>query len=199
MKTIKQRRLFTKRECNILNNKLHYKTSYIGGESEGMIAFEDLSKEKTTYKSTNPMILVISLLLFGFAGITFLFRNEKDFDPNMWIAWIFMAIILLVVYVVMGERSWKIKINNKGYIYLFKKKPDENSVNEFISTLFFERDNYLQEKYLNFDSNLSYETQINDLKWLLNVEAISKKDFDKLYLDLRLLYAPKKGAIGFDR
>ena len=199
MHTIKQRRLFTKREYNILDNKLHYNTSYIGGESEGIITFENLSKEKTTFKSKNSIILLVSVLLFGLAGISFLFRNDKDVDPFMWIGWTVVATIILTVHIVMSEVSWKIKTFDKGYIYIFKKKPDENSVENFISTLFEERDAYLRKTYLSLDSNLSYENQLNDLKWLRNIEAISKEEFDKYYSDLKLLYSPQKGTIGFER
>lgn len=114
MYTIKQRRLFTKREYNILNNKLIYKTSYIGGESEGVIAFENLVKEKMTYKSTNPVLMLISFLFFGMAGLSFVFRNDKDADPNMWIVFTFMAVVMLGVYLLMNENSWKIKTQNGG-------------------------------------------------------------------------------------
>ncbi|WP_029272589.1 hypothetical protein [Flavobacterium sp. KJJ] len=199
MQTIKQRRFFTKREYNILDNKLHYKTFHIGGETEGMVAFEDLSKEKTTYKSSNSALLIISIFIFGLAGLLFLIRNDKDYESGTWEAVLFMGVVLFIIYFIMNENSWKIRTNNKGYIFLFKKRPNEKSVDEFISTLFLERDNYLKETYLNLDPNLSYETQVNDLKWLLNVEAINKKEFDKSYEDLKLLYAPKKGIIGFDR
>ncbi|QSW90401.1 hypothetical protein J0383_06205 [Flavobacterium endoglycinae] len=82
---------------------------------------------------------------------------------------------------------------------MFKKRPNEREVDKFIETLFQERDNFLREKYANLDPNLNYETQLNDLKWLLNVEAISRKEYDQYYLDLKQLYAPKRGAIGFDR
>ena len=99
----------------------------------------------------------------------------------------------------MNENSWKIRTHNNGYLILFKKHPNQNFVDEFISTLFLERDNYLRERYLSLDPNLNYETQVNDLRWLRNVEAISKDEFDKYYSDLKLLYAPKRGAIGFDR
>ncbi|MCC9070149.1 hypothetical protein LNQ49_00825 [Flavobacterium sp. F-65] len=197
MRTIKQRRLFTKKEYNILDNKLHYKTSYIGGESEGIVAFENLSKEKMTYKSSNSIILLISILFYGIAGIGYYFRDEKDSDPNMWIASTCTATILLIIYFTMNENSWKIRTHNNGYIYLLKNKPNKNIVDDFITTLFNDRDNYLIEKYLNLDPNLSYETQVNDLKWLLTVEAITKTDFDKNYQNLKLLYAPKKGTIGF--
>lgn len=199
MQTIKQRRLFIKKEYNILDNKLHYKTSYFGSETEGMVSFENLSREKTSYKSTNSIILIISLLTFGVSGILFNVRNEKDSDPDIWIGAAFTAVILLILYFLMNENSWKIRTRNNGHIYLFKKIPNENVTNQFITTLFDERDNYLQEKYLSLDPNLSYQTQFHNLQWLLNVEAISKKEFDKYYLDLQLLYAPKRGSIGFDR
>lgn len=199
MQTIKQQRFFSKKEYTILDTRLHYKTSYIGGQSEGIVAFEDISKEKITNKSTNPIILLISLFFFGLAGLSFTWRNDKDVEPYMWIAHAFMAVVLLTIYVVMRENSWKIKTYNKGYLYLFKNKPNENVVNEFIATLFSERDNYLKQTYLNLDPNLSYETQVNDLKWLRNVEAITKEEFDKFYGDLKSLYAPKKGIIGFDK
>lgn len=199
MQEIKQRRLFTKREYNILENKLHYKTSYIGGESEGVVSFENLSKEKTTHKTTNNIILALSLFILVLAGMSFSYRNDKDSDPEMWIAFTILGIVLLAIYFFMNENSWKIRTHNNGYLFLFKNSPNANVVNEFISKLFIERDKYLKEQYLSLDPNLSYETQVNDLKWLRNVEAISKKEFDEYYSDLKLLYAPKRGIIGFDR
>ncbi|KAF2326601.1 hypothetical protein [Flavobacterium ginsenosidimutans] len=199
MQTIKQRRLFTKREYNILDNKVNYKTSYVGGESEGMIAFENLSKEKTTYKTSNNIILLLSLFIFGITGISFYFRNDKDSDPDAWIAFAFIAIVLFTIYFFMNENSWKIRTYNNGQLLLFKKHPNKNLVDEFITTLFLERDNYLRERYLSLDPNLDYATQVNDLRWLLNVEVISKDEFDQYYSDLKLLYVPKRGTIGFDR
>lgn len=199
MQTIKQRRLFKKLEYNILENKLHYKTSYLGGESEGMVAFENLSKEKTTHKTTNIIILLMSLFFFMLGGMSFSFRNDKEVDPEMWIAFVLLGIVLFAIYVFMNENSWRIRTHNNGFLFLLKKSPNENIVNEFISKLFTERDKYLREQYLSLDPNLSYETQLNDLKWLRNVEAISNQEFNKHYSDLKLLYAPKTGKIGFDR
>ncbi|WP_281235066.1 hypothetical protein [Flavobacterium gelatinilyticum] len=199
MQGIKQRRLFKKIEYNILENKLHYKTSYLGGESEGMVAFENLVKEKTTYKTTNNIILVFALFFFMLSGMSFSYRNDKEVDPEMWIALALPGVVLFAVYIFMNENSWRIRTHSNGYLYLLKKSPNESTVNDFILKLFAERDEYLKEKYLSLDPNLSYETQVNDLKWLRNVEAISKQEFDKYYLDLKLLYAPKTGKIGFDR
>lgn len=199
MYTIKQRRFFTKREYNILDNKLHFKTSYIGGEGESIISFENITKEKTTYKSQNSAILIISLFIYTFALVSFLIRKEKDVDPDMWIACTFIASTLMIVYVIMRENSWKIRLYNNGYLYIFKNIPHKNFTDEFISTLFAELDKYLKEIYLSLDPNLSYNTQINDLKWLRSVEAVSKEEFDKYYEELKLLYAPKKGSIGFER
>lgn len=199
MSTLKQKRFFTKREYKIHENKLYFKTSYIGGEGESIISFENISKEKTTYKSKNVMILIISLILFLFSVVSFLLRGDKEVDPNMWLFWIFMSLTLMIIYITMRENSWKIRLYNNSWVYLFKTKPNQDSVNEFIALLFYERDNYLRETYLNLDTNLSYETQINDLKWLRNVEAISKEEFNNYYQDLKNLYAPKKGTIGFDK
>lgn len=199
MKTIKQRRLFKKLEYNILENKLHYKISYLGGESEGMVAFENLSKEKTTHKTTNIIILLMSLFFFVLGGMSFSFRNDKEVDPEMWIVFVLVGIALFTIYVFMNENSWRIRTHSNGFLFLLKKSPNENTVNEFISELFNERDKFLREQYLSLDPNLSYETQLNDLKWLRNIEVISNQEFNKYYSDLKLLYAPKTGKIGFDR
>jgi len=199
MHSLKQQRLLKKIEFNILENKLHYKTSYLGGESESMIAFENLSKEKTTHKTTNIIILLMALFFFMLGGMSFSFRNDKGVDHEMWISFVLLGIVLFAVYIFMNENSWRLRTHSNGFLFLFKKKPNENTVNEFISKLFTERDKYLREQYLSFDPNLSYETQLNDLKWLRNVEAVSKEEFDKYYADLKLLYAPKTGKIGFDR
>lgn len=199
MHTIKQRRLFKKIEYNILENKLLYKTSYLGSESEGMVSFENLSKEKTTYRTTNIIILLMSLFFFMLGAMSFSFRNDKDVDSEMWIAFVIFGIVLFAIYAFMNENLWRIRTYSNGFLFLLKKSPNENTVNEFMSKLFTERDKYLREQYLSLDPNLSYETQLNDLKWLRNIEAISNQEFTKYYSDLKLLYAPKIGKIGFDR
>lgn len=132
-------------------------------------------------------------------GMCFSYRNDKGVEPEMWIAFVLPGIVLFAVYVFMNENSWRIRTNSNGFLFLLKKSPNENTVNEFILKLFAERDKYLREQYLSLDPNLSYETQLNDLKWLKNVEAISNEEFNKYYSDLKLLYVSKTGKIGFDR
>lgn len=202
MHTLKQKPLFKKnREYRILETKLFFRESKVEGEHEFNIQYEDIASEKTSYKSANGIFLVFSAVMYVLSVITFAIRNEPDVEASAWAILVILATVLLVVYFYNRENSWKIKLSNNNYIFFHKNSPDADTVEKFIDELFRARNKYLCETYMRFDENLNYETQVNDLKWLKRVEAISKAEFDEKYSELQALFnlsKPKK-SIGFDK
>ncbi|PVX45960.1 hypothetical protein C8C85_1771 [Flavobacterium sp. 103] len=201
MQTLKQNRFFHKREFEILESKLSYK-EIIPGKSnlEALIPFEDLSNNKASHENSNILFIIFSVFIYFLAFISFISRNDKDYDPDIWKFFSLIATVLLVIFLINKEKSWKIKIpKNNTAVFIYKKIPNEQVVNEFIENIFTSRDKYLRENYMYLDKNLSYENQYENLKWLWRVEAISKQEFDEKYQELKTMFNFDKKEIGFNK
>ena len=201
MQTLKQNRFFHKREFEILESKLSYK-EIIPGKSnlEALIPFEDLSNNKASHENSNILFIIFSVFIYFLAFISFISRNDKDCDPDIWKFFSLIATVLLVIFLINKEKSWKIKIpKNNTAVFIYKKIPNEQVVNEFIENIFSSRDKYLRENYMYLDKNLSYENQYENLKWLWRVEAISKQEFDEKYQELKTMFNFDKKEIGFNK
>lgn len=199
MQTLKQKRFFHKREFEILESKLSYKEIITGKSNfEALIPFEDLSNNKSSHENSSVLFIVFSVFLYFIAIISFISRDEKDFNPDVWKFFTITATVLLALFFINKEKSWKIKIpKNNTYVFIYKKNPSEHVVNVFIEDIFTARDNYLRENYMYLDRNLSYENQYENLKWLWRIEAISKQEFDEKYKELKIMFNYDKKEIGF--
>jgi hypothetical protein len=201
MDTLKQKRLFTIREIKIYESKVFVREKKFGqADGEVMIPFQELSIEKTAHNFSQPVFLWASLFLYLIALVAFTDRYDNGGDLYAWLWISIVATASLAFYIIRKENSWKIKLANKNtYVFAFKNIPDTKTVDEFIDTLFATRNKYLRETYLTLDKNLNYEEQYKDLKWLLYIEAISKKEYYAKYDELKALFNKNQKAIGFDR
>ncbi|MEO8515175.1 MAG: hypothetical protein ABI426_00440 [Flavobacterium sp.] len=200
MQILKQKRLFHKREFEILESKLYYREKTIGkSDSDVKIPFEELSSHKSIRTTSSVVYLWCFLGAFFLGLIAFSSRNDKDTDPDTWIVFALLGFAALIAFFINQENSWKIKVTNGTFVFLYKNKPNEKEVNEFIDNLFLARNKYLRETYMKFDRNLNYEDLYKDLKWLRYVEAITKEEFDDKYDELKKVFKYDKKTIGFDR
>jgi hypothetical protein len=123
MQTLKQNRFFHKREFEILESKLSYK-EIIPGKSnlEALIPFEDLSNNKASHENSNILFIILSAFIYFLAFISFISRNDKDYDPDIWKFFSLIATVLLVIFLINKEKSWKIKIpKNNTVVFIYKK------------------------------------------------------------------------------
>lgn len=192
-----QRRFFTIRKIKIYENKVFYKSSKFGNESEINIPFEELTIFKESHILSNFYVSLISGVLLFISIISIIYRNDKDFDPDIWKFWTIAFIVSAFFYFVTRENLWKIKVQNNTYLFIFKNVPDKEEVNSFIDSLFDARNKYLRETYSELNRNVSYETQLQNLQWLKKIEAIQKVEFEKKREELNSLFNFEKNAIGF--
>lgn len=192
-----QRRFFTIRKIKIYENKVFYKSSKFGNESEINIPFEELTIFKESHILSNFYVSLISGVLLFISLISIIYRNDKDFDPDVWKFWTIAFIVSAFFYLVTRENLWKIKVQNNTYLFIFKNVPDKEEVNSFIDSLFDARNKYLRETYSELNRNVSYETQLQNLQWLKKIEAIQKVEFEKKREELNSLFNFEKNAIGF--
>ena len=198
MHELKQKKNFVTRVIRFSNSKLYYYVTRFGNANEIDIPFENLSGEKVSFKRAFHYLLWLAMLCL-IVGVTIFFSADNSENIGLLMSILFMGLGLffLVLYFVTREDFWKISLIEDNYIYIHKQIPDTTIVNEFISGLIKSSNRYFKENFAVIDENLSYEGQLDRLKWLKSIKAISKKEFEKKYDELKQTLNPEKGDIGF--
>ncbi len=199
MREIIQNRIFVKHEAKIFDNKIVYKSRSFGKVSEVTIPYEDLLRYKESHVIITPYIRAIILVLAFITVVCFAYRNDENFESHAWVFWGCFLIIASVFYLINKQNLWKVKVSNNTYLFFFKSSPSAIVVDEFINDLFNTRDKYLNETYFgNFNKNLSYESQRNNLDWLYRVEAINKEKYENAKRELDTVFNIDLKKIGFN-
>jgi hypothetical protein len=84
-------------------------------------------------------------------------------------------------------------------ILILKTVPDAKTVDDFIEEMIKARNVYLTENFATIDENLDYESQLNTIKWLKAIKAISKDEFKAKHAELKKIYFPTDLNIGFQK
>lgn len=200
MKELRQRKNFVKREFRLTESKLFYNVTKFGNGNEVDIPFENINGDKVSFKSINHTLLIIAgiIYLIAIAIQVSAYRggNTEDFAG---LFWAIVATVFLVLYFLSKQNFWKIRLNNDSYLYIHKNIPNKSTADKFIENLMKSRNGYLKENYAIVDENLSYESQLNNFKWLKSINAISKEEFDQKYAELKQVVKPQPPNIGFGK
>lgn len=196
---LNQKQPLIEREAKITETKVIYRSVIFGREFEVSVPYEDLSRDKETYIKTIQYSNVIIGILSFFTFVSLLFKNDKDFDNNAWMFWAALLTVAIAAYILTREVLWKVRVQNNTYLFFFKEKPDKETVNEFIETLFETRDKYLRETYF-FEAtkNLPYESQKNNIQWLRRIGAINRDEFQGRKDELDEMFNLEIKKIGFN-
>ncbi|PQJ76029.1 hypothetical protein [Polaribacter gangjinensis] len=200
MRELIQNKNFVKRELRITDSKLFYTISKFGNGNEIDIPFENLNGEKVSQKSTNNILLMAAGVFFLIAIATqiSLFRGGTG-EKFAGLIWAGIGVAFLVIYYLSKQDFWKIRLTNDSYIYIHKNIPSKTATDQFLSELMKSRNEFLKENYAIVDENLSYESQLNNFKWLKSIDAISKDEFEQKYTELKQSIKQEKPNIGFGK
>lgn len=198
-----QKRGFIKREAKITENKIIYKSSLFGKQSELSIPYEELTRNKETYLLNRPNFYIPVITLGAITFFSFIWRKDKDFTQdfgeNLWVLWFIAFIISIPIYLMSRENLWKIRVQYNTYLFFFKNIPNKKEVDDFLDCLFITRDNYMRATYFfEPNKNLSFETQKNNLLWLRKSEVISGDEFKKEMKKLEEIFNHELRKIGFN-
>jgi hypothetical protein len=199
MTTFKQTRFFITREFEITESHLNYRVSKYGNETELKIPFENI-REKTSFRNTSIELLFASAIC-GLLALMFILVGLEDKEGEIIMTLFFgLTSISLLAYFIIGRvNQWRIRLSNNQYVILNKNIPSQSQTDDFINYLYTAQRNYLRVNYLIIDARLNYENQLETLKWLKTLNAISQEEYKQYYQELRQLVLPEKKTIGFDR
>lgn len=195
MKTLVQKKNFVTRELRISEAKLFCKVSKFGNTNEIDMPFENIDGEKVSFKSSNNVLLLVSM------GLNLLSIINLFLDFGKWISLLgfVIATILFVIYWLSIGDFWQIKLMDGNSILIVKDVPDAKTVDHFIEEIIKARNVYLRENFASIDENLDYESQLNNFKWLKAIKAITKEEFEAKHAELKKIYFHSDLNIGFNK
>lgn len=195
MKTLIQKKNFVTRELRISEAKLFCKVSKFGNTNEIDMPFENIDGEKVSFKSSNNVLLLVSM------GLNLLSIINLFLDFGKWISLLgfVIATILFVIYWLSIGDFWQIKLMDGNSILVVKDVPDAKTVDHFIEEIIKARNVYLREIFATIDENLDYESQLNNFKWLKAIKAITKEEFEAKHNELKKIYSHSDLNIGFNK
>lgn len=195
MKTLIQKKNFVTRELRISETKLFCKVSKFGNTNEIDMPFENIDGEKVSFKSSNNVLLLVSMA-FNLLSIINLFL---DFGKWISLLGFVIATILFVIYWLSIGDFWQVKLMDGNSILVVKDVPDTKTVDHFINEIIKARNSYLRENFASIDENLDYESQLNNFKWLKAIKAITKEEFEAKHEELKKIYFHSDLNIGFNK
>lgn len=200
MNELKQNRLFVKRSFRFDDCKLFYTVSALDKENELAIPFEQIIGEKVSFKSSISLFIIISLSLFSSAiALQSMWFVRDDIKIYLVTVMSILATISLALYLITRNSFWRIELVSGFYILFHKNSPSKEETDKFIQSLFVARNAYLIENYARIDKNLSYEGQLENIKWLKAIGAISNETFLEKYEELKDTINPDNYGIGFGK
>lgn len=129
---ITQKRLFSKHETKILETKVLYKSTKFKTITEFTIDFQDLIRVKESYTISKDIFLIPSLISLIIALFCFFYMKADNYKLTTLFAWFGGSAIFATIYHLTKETLWKIKLQNSGYIFFYKKNPSTEIVDQFI-------------------------------------------------------------------
>lgn len=199
IKELIQNKGYIKRELKIFETKVHCKTTLFGIVSDIVVPFENLPNQKESFVLHRRVMLIILGLLAFLTLVCLIYKDDKEFDPNIWMFFLTIFLLAIPVYLYTVENLWRVRMGFNVNIYAFKKIPNFNEVDEFFELLFTTRNDYLRQTYfLPITKNLTYESQKNNLQWLRKNEVISSSEFEKSISELNTIFISENNKIGFN-
>jgi hypothetical protein len=195
MDKLEQKKLFVKRSFKLTDKGLRYEFKNLTSSLDLEIPYEEIGTKKIYQKLTNSNFLVLTIFMF-FASTakTYYFIIGEHDD-------LVFTLIVLAIFAVSGLFAYHgykdyvlIEAINPPFIEFYSKRPDKDTVENFISELQRRTKNFLIKKYAERDNNIALETQLETISILKNRNIIDEKEYEEL---TNKLTKPKNNPIGF--
>lgn len=198
---LKQRRLFTQKELTLNKNSIKVKVKNLTSSEETTISLEEIDTRKMVYQKKTDTLMLIVTLFFGIFFLINIFNPENykpdQDDPYGVFIFLFLASLFSgLITFLKSKNVILIPTMNNGYLEVFRSKPSENDVDDFISKLSEKINLSLKDKYGKLDLDMPTEQQLMNISWLKEREVISELEFEQLKTQLTSL-RKDQNKIGF--
>lgn len=201
MMKLSQTNFFKTQSIELYDSKIHIKTKYLGNKNEFDISYENILSGTYDEKKSNIVLFIFSVFFYLLSAATYYWRfieGDKTVEGEASIIWLIIGTLLLIVALKSIENIWRVNITNNQFIKIYKKKPNEKEVNDFITEMFKKRNKYLNEMYGKINGNLNYDKQYNNYLWLKNMEVIDEIEFESKIRKLEIELGKQSNKISLN-
>jgi len=186
MKELIQKKTFASKHYKILKGKLQVNIKSTKEQNEWTCSLEELGLKKLYKKQPRFLLNLAVVVCFAIAlaaAITYFFFPEQIDAGGFYIntvLWGFLGLFFMLV-----------PVKNEVYLYggsqdlaFYRNIPNEESVDQFLDELIQATKEYLREKYTKIDKDLAEDIQIENFKWLKDIEVITEQEYQELKEEL---------------
>ena len=194
-----QHKLFEKRWFKFTEDGLRVRYNNIMKTHEYELKYEDIGTKVVDFVGGIRAFLVPTLILSVVAAVVYIDRiNGGDVENGAEIFYLSFALVCLVLYIMTFKRvRYLSKSNNANAIEFLIKKSTEKDLENFINQILSRRKSFLMERYGYLNKNISYESQYNNLKWLLDNDVLDQIDYNEKLAKLDELFPSTTVVKGF--
>lgn len=191
MEILNQKHLFKEITYEIKKDSIHYQSKGLLNSMEYDVSFEEITDKvifETKIQELAKLAILCCLVLVIAASV----------EINLIAIIISVSVLALFILLLFTTRKHiaTILLTNRRALIFNLKKPDPDTVKEFIAHLQTRIKEYLKGKYGNIDRDLPVEPQLNNFNWLKNRNVISEEEFTTL--KNKLLRKESDFKVGFN-
>src|ERR1022692_2107455 len=160
------------------------------------IYFENIPPTSSEFTPGSKRVLVGSIVFSILAAVCLPLAASKIAAWSAPLVWGVVAGIFWIGYY-SSRKSLVRFIQNGAGLNLYKDKPSEKAVDEFIKKMFEFRKKYLLKKFGHFLDEESFENKMNRLNYLRARDVINEQEFDSKREEFSMGINKPPGPVGF--
>lgn len=184
MKELKQSRFFSKREFKILKNSVYVKMKTWTEYFEYEVPLDDLGLKTLKKRDKGPKLVFIlfSALTFAMAYLSLVnYLQGEVFHKAITINVLGGICLLFTIAAFIGMQNTLVYIfGGEKTIEFFDDSPSEESVNEFIATIFQIKKEKIKSTILAMQHQVPEGVFKQQLEWMIDNEIIDQSEHDSL-------------------
>ena len=193
-----QKRLLEKKQFRFIEDGVFIRLTFAGKVHEYELKYENIGYKVIYWKNgLNVFLILAAFFIVASIGMHY-DTSENKVDLFGQIFAILLIPLCIALYFLTYKRARY--LTGQGVpqpIELFSNKPDTEAVDNFIDEILSRRKQFLAQRYMQFNRNLSFEPQYYNLNWLLETEVINKQEYDQKLAELNGLYPSAAIVTGF--
>lgn len=184
---LRQRKLFITKQFTITETGLHAQVKTLFDFDELEIPFEELQLKRRIRRRNTSYLMLIITCFFGLGAVINLVAPMfgQNAVPIEGIIILFVLAAASFVFTYAGTKTLIIiPIQGNQQIEIFRNRPSQFEVDNFIQTLIDRSNSYFKKRYGTVDRDLPTEPQLANYSWLRDSGIITEQEFLQLKNEL---------------
>ncbi len=182
MTTLKQRYFLSTKTFNLLENKVLIKEKSIFDTMEWEARYDQIGLDLIKFKSkeglANSILFGGLLVLTGFMSFKAFFDGSDIKIAVLFSLMSFLWFICLWWSVQKYFSSYFILSGGNKTLTFFINSPNEETVKNFIEIIRDKKKSKLKEDLTTFDPDMSFDEQLDNIKYLKSIEVLTQGEFE---------------------